>query len=456
MSSQFKSGATTSDAVQPSPPVSKVVCLAAGSIGNFLEFYNFMAYAFFAPMIGQAFFPVKGALMQLLAALITFAAGFLARPLGSLVMGFYTQRMGVGSTLMATFLMMAAGSALLVVTPDYATIGVWAPVLVLISRLLHGFSEGGEVGPATEFIYSLRGERDAGAMASAQALTQFMSQLAAVAIGLVLSATLSHEQLYAWGWRVPFVLGLAIVPFGLFFRRLALGGLDQAAAQPVVTESSREPFPWLVIALTFCVILTGTVTTYLRAFGASYAISVLHLSPTLGMAAMSIGLIAGLAAIVTGIHLQRSCRPRPLILGVSGVYLIVILPVYHFSVHSPGLASLIVLNVVTNVMPGLLSAVSSELVLRSIPAAQRSFVFGVVYSITVSVFGGATQPFVTWLILMTGNAMVPGYLASIVIPVAPIALLALSRRAAKRSAQEVNGEAGLRSFEVPVSAFSEA
>ncbi|GBQ70493.1 major facilitator transporter [Ameyamaea chiangmaiensis NBRC 103196] len=418
--------------------ISRKVQAAAASVGNFLEFYNFMAYAFFAPMIGQAFFPVHNPLMQLLAALITFAAGFAARPVGAFVMGLYATRAGVSKTLMVTFLMMAVGSALLVVTPTYAQIGIAAPVLILLSRLLHGFSDGGEVGPATDFLYALGGKHDAGAFASAQALTQFAAGLVAVAVGFILSSVLTHDQLYSWGWRVPFVLGLSIVPVGLFFRRIAITGV-LPHQQPAAGHPQERVSP-VVVAMAFGVILTGTVTTYLRTFGASYAISVLHLSPAIGMAAMAIGLAAGIGSIIVGIALHRLMAPRRVIVGAYAAYCLLILPAYYYSVHAPGLASQIVLNLVANMLTGLVSATSYDLMLRAIPASRRTFVFGLIYSLAVSIFGGATQPFVTWLIAVTSDPLVPGYVGACVAPIAPLALLVLLHRAKQPSHSDDHAE----------------
>ncbi|MFT9258937.1 MAG: MFS transporter [Acetobacter sp.] len=439
------------DGAAPARSVAPRVLLAACA-GNFLEFYNFMAFAFFAPMIGQAFFPSGNHLASLLHSLMTFAVGFFLRPFGALVVGWYGRRYGQRAALMLTFSLMGAGSLLLALAPATATIGLLAPVLIIVARMLQGFSDGGEVGPATALIVETAPEGLGGVFAAMQSMTQLLGSLAGAVVGLVLSLTLSHEALYAWGWRVPFVLGLAIVPLGLALRasagmapagartaagpdaRMGLGkepgGNRKAAAHgvtgvepdtaagagpcappsPTYPDRAERRVLRRVVPLVFLCITSGTIMTYVEHFGVSYAVAVLHLSPSVAMAGMVAGLLTGVVALGVGMAtLARHPDPRPYVLGIGLVLAAVSVPLYRLAIQAPGLGSMLALNVSLFGLTGLANACVWRTQVEALPARSRSFVFGIVYALAVSSFGGLTQPFVTWLVAQTGNPMVPGY-----------------------------------------------
>ncbi|WP_342627892.1 MFS transporter [Nguyenibacter vanlangensis] len=409
--------------------------IAAACVGNFLEFYNFMAYAFFAPMIGHAFFPNGNRLISLLLSLMTFAVGFVLRPLGAVVIGRYARTHGQRPALMLTFAMMAAGSFLLAVTPSTRVIGTLAPVAVIIARLLQGFSDGGEVGPATALIFSAAPGRLGGVFGTLQYMTQLLGSLLAVLLGLVLSLVLSHDALYAWGWRVPFLAGLAILPVGLVLRRSAVA--HQAAAPPpagaVPGESpsgefmSGEPASlWPVIPFVFLAITSITISTYLRNFGVSYAVSVLHLPPATAMTGMAAGLAAGVVGMLAGIFIaiRWPGRRTPFIL-VGLLTAAASLPLYYDAIHRPGLASQLALNIGMFLLASIMAVGIWQAMLEALGHRGRSFAFGIVYALAVSSFGGLTQPVTAWLIARTQDPMTPGYAMALVIPLGLLAYLRL-------------------------------
>ncbi|MBO1326654.1 MFS transporter [Acetobacter sp. TBRC 12305] len=432
--SRFPAGAV------PASPVARRVLVAA-CVGNFLEFYNFMAFAFFAPMIGQAFFPSGNHLASLLHSLMTFAVGFFLRPFGALVVGWYGRRYGQRAALMLTFSLMGAGSLLLALAPTTATIGLLAPVLIIVARMMQGFSDGGEVGPATALIVEAAPQGLGGVFAAMQSMTQLLGSLAGVVVGLVLSLTLSQDALYAWGWRVPFVLGLVIVPLGLALRAsvAASGAASGAAAGTVAAtvadsaatriagtgtgvgttgaparprlDSAERGVLRRVVPLVFLCITSGTIITYVEHFGVSYAVAVLHLSPSIGMAGMAAGLVTGAVALGVGMAtLARKPDPRPYVLAVGLVMAMASVPLYRLAIQAPGLGSMLLLNVTLFGLTGLGNACIWRTQVEALPARSRSFVFGIVYALAVSSFGGLTQPFVTWLVAVTANPMMPGYL----------------------------------------------
>ena len=187
-------------------------------IGNWLEFYDFIVYTFFAVMIGEAFFPGGNATAKLLASLATFGAGFLTRPIGAAIIGAYADRHGRRAALTITILLMAAASALVGLTPSYDQIGIAAPAILVFARLVQGFSCGGEVGPATTNLLESAPHHKRALFTAWQSYSQSLAVIFGSLIGLILAATLSKHGLYSWGWRVPFLLGIVIAPVGLYIR----------------------------------------------------------------------------------------------------------------------------------------------------------------------------------------------------------------------------------------------
>jgi len=401
------------------------IAIAAGCVGNFLEFYNFLVYVFFAPMIGEAFFPSQDELARLLSALLAFGAGFLARPLGAIVFGAATRRIGNGPVLMITLSLMAAGSLILALCPTHASIGIAAPILIITARLLQGFSEGGEVGPATDFLFSLGQGRDAGLLGAMQAVTQTFASLVAVLLGLALSLTLSHTRLYTWGWRIPILAGLAVVPFGIVLRRMAIT-THPAASTPKTPDSRVNP---LNLALIFLTITSSTITTYVRTFGVSYAISVLHLPTTTAMAGSAIGMAIALAIALLSLTYIRKTHPLQILIPATLANIITLYPCYALAISHPSLATQTLLNTCLFTFSTLALLATYSIMLHTLPNHTRAAIFGIAYTIAVSVFGGATTPALTWLIHQTHTPMTPAYVSLIAIPLGLAATTLLARRA---------------------------
>ncbi|RUT26507.1 hypothetical protein C0V97_05685 [Asaia sp. W19] len=399
--------------------------IMAACVGNFLEFYNFMAYAFFAPMIAKAFFPHSSGLAGLFDALITFGAGFFLRPLGAFCVGIYARRHGHQAALMLTFVIMAVGSLLLAATPPTGAIGIIAAFMIVLARMMQGFSDGGEVGPATAMLYDAAPPGKGGIISIMQYVTQILGMLVAVIFGLILSLVLSHDALYDWGWRVPFVIGVAILPFGFWLRRQI----------PAAHTTHHEPHPFgatlrlLVtpkILLVFALIICGTITNYLRTFGVSYAIAVLHLPPGIAMFAMTIGLICGVTAVIAGMRIaNRNPDPMRFVLWVSLIGTPLCMVYYGLSITYPGLWTQIGLNVTIFLSSGLLIAPVWRLLFDAIPDHSRAFIFGLVYAVAVSVFGGLTQPITVLLIARFHDAMVPAWMIGVLTPLSLLAYLGL-------------------------------
>ncbi len=215
----------------------------AAAVGNALEFYDFIVYAFFALTIGKLFFPVDDPVGQLLLAVASFGVGFFTRPIGGLLIGMYADRAGRKKAMLLTLGLMALGTAMIAVAPTYAQAGIAAPIILVIARLIQGFSAGGEVGASTTLLLEQAPANRRGFYASWQFSSQGLSALAGALTGVALTATLTTAQLESWGWRVPFFIGTAIVPVGWWLRRT----MEQAPPQNVAAAPKAPKIPLVTV-----------------------------------------------------------------------------------------------------------------------------------------------------------------------------------------------------------------
>jgi MHS family citrate/tricarballylate:H+ symporter-like MFS transporter len=247
------SAITESGLQAPYIPLSKVFVVG---IGNALEFYDFLTYSYFAIQIGHCFFPAAQTRHNLLFSLATFGVGFFTRPLGAIIIGRIGDRAGRKPAMVLSFGLMGIGIAGLALTPSYATIGIAAPILLLVFRLLQGFALGGEVGPTTAFLIEAAPPNRRGVYVAVQYMTQDMAVVAAGVVGYALSNWLSAVELDRWGWRLAFMRGAAVVPFGLYLRGTLPETLTVADREITSCEQRKVPPRLLVLGL-----LLGMATT---------------------------------------------------------------------------------------------------------------------------------------------------------------------------------------------------
>ena len=297
-------------------------------IGNLLEFYDFLVFTFFAVMIADAFFPGESQITRLLGALATFGVGFVTRPLGAAVIGAYADRKGRRAALTLTLLLMAFGSAVVAVTPPYALIGLAAPIILLVARLIQGFSCGGEVGPATTYLLESVPIDKRAAVTAWQGYSQQLAIFLGSLVGVILTSTLTPDAMHAWGWRVPFLLGVVIAPVALYIRRQLPETLEPQAersTRDVLGTLLREH--WRAVAIGILIICGGTVSTYVFNYMTTYAITTLHLSATIGTTLTLAGSLANMAGIYIGVAVDRFGRKRMLILQ-RAIFVSIVYPAY--------------------------------------------------------------------------------------------------------------------------------
>ena len=393
------------------PALSKT-SVAAAIAGNVLEFYDFTTYSFFAVMIGEAYFPSKDPFISLMLSLAAFGVGFVTRPVGGFVIGAYADRAGRKPAMMLTVTLMAIGMLVIALTPTYASIGVWAPIVVLLARLIQGFALGGEVGPATSFLIEAAPPDQRGLYASWQLASQGLSILMAGAIGLGLSLVLSSEAMHAWGWRIPFVIGILIIPVALVMRLKMPETLDSEA--PTIHHSIGSVLSSLLkdhlrpFVLAFLLISSGTIATYVGNYTTTYAITTLGLPTSVSIAAtLVLGLCIFIFSLVGGWLADRFGR-KPLLIWPKVVLMLGVYPAYELINAFKGPASLLSVTAAGAAL-GSLGSVALVVIPEMLPASVRSAGLAVSYALGVTVFGATAQPIVAWLIHATGNPLSPAW-----------------------------------------------
>jgi len=386
--------------------------IVATVIGNGLEWFDFTVYSFFAVIIAKLFFPTGNELTSLLLAVATFGVGFFMRPVGGILLGIYADRVGRKAALSLTILLMAAGTTLIGLAPTYEQIGLFAPLIIVVARLLQGFSAGGEMGSATAFLTEYAPVKQRAYYSSWIQASIGVAVLLGAAVGTFVTSSLSPEALASWGWRLPFLLGIIIGSVGYYIRH----HLDETPTFLEAKDKTDSPlkeiisnFPRETLA-SFSMVILWTVCTYVLLFYMpTYSIKVLKLPQSTGFIA---GMVGGLCimvfAPVVGRIADRFGR-RGLLSGAALLILVLAYPMFAYINAAPGLFSLLIFQLVFGVLiatyTGPILAAFSEL----FPAKVLSTGLSVAYNLAVTIFGGFASFFITWLIAATGSTMAPAF-----------------------------------------------
>jgi MFS family permease len=382
--------------------------IAAVVVGNALEFYDFLTYAFFAVYIGRTFFPSSIPSASLLASLGTFGVGFVTRPVGAWVIGRMGDRLGRKPAMIFSIALTGVAITGLALTPSHARIGVAAPMLVIFFRLLQGFALGGEVGPTTAFLLEAAPPEKRGFYASFQSWSQHLSVLVSGLVGFGLANTLSEQQLQDYGWRIAFLIGVAIVPLGLVMRRSLPETFHAASVSSASEPESLRPHLGVAV-LGVMLLASTTIGNYIGNYMTTFAISTLHMRVNVAFAAtIVVGLSGVTFDLVSGALSDRIGRKRMML--VPGALLLVsILPAFYLLLHFRTAAALIGATALLSSLATLSAGPTVIWLTESLPASIRSSGVAVVYAISIATFGGTTQYVVTWLIKITGNSLAPAW-----------------------------------------------
>ena len=379
--------------------------IAAVAAGNALSFYDFVCYAFFATQIGACFFPSHDPTISLLASLATFGAGFFTRPLGGLVIGRMADRIGRKPAMLLSFILMGVGIVGLALTPSYQSIGVAAPVLFILFRLVQGFALGGEVGPTTAYLIESAPPLKRGFYGALASATQDGGVLIAGIIGTALAATLAPDALTSWGWRIAFLFGAAIVPFGLIVRR--------SLPETFVENTDDAPprlGPFLRVAvLGLMMLLTGTVCNYAIEYMTTYANQTLHMNVTVAFAAtVVIGVFNVTFDLISGWTTDRFGR-KPIMIYPYIALALFVLPGFWLLSHFRTMAVLFAVSAVMSSLQCWGGGPTLTAVTESLPRRLRAGGVAVIYAVSIAAFGGTTQFMITWIIRETGNPLAPAW-----------------------------------------------
>jgi MFS family permease len=357
-----------------------------------------------------------------MASLAAFGIGFAARPVGAIVFGSYGDRVGRKPAMLACFVLMGAAILLLALTPSYATIGIAAPTLVVVARLLQGLAVGGDVGPTTAYLFEAAPEHRRGFYAALQYSSQGMSTLAGGIVGVTLSSVLDAQALTDYGWRIAFLLGAVILPVGFLIRRALPETFHET--ERALAASDTTPRPWRVIILGFFMLGSTTIGFYVIAYMTTFAGTVLHMKTNVSFGAT---LVFGAANIVfstlAGILSDRYGR-KPLMVWPRVLFGVLILPLFYLIIQNHDAVTLLGATFILGAL-GQMAVVGFVTMSEVLPKHMRSASLAITYATAISIFGGTTQFNITWLIHSTANPMAPAYylLAATVVGIVAMALM---------------------------------
>jgi MFS family permease len=371
-----------------------------------------MVFGYYASAIGKAFFPSGNPFLSLMLSLMTFGAGFLMRPLGAIVLGAYTDKHGRRAGLILTLSLMSVGIFSIACMPGYATIGLLAPLFVLVGRLLQGFSAGMELGGVSVYLSEIATPGHKGFYVSWQSGSQQVAVMFAALVGVVLSSILPPEKMTLWGWRVPLLLGCVIIPF-LFRLRRSLQETDEFVARkhrPTTSEILRSlSTNWGIVLIGTMMVTMTTVSFYMiTAYTPTFGNSVLHLA---NIDSLLVTLCVGASNLfwlpVMGALSDRIGR-RPLLLVFTILMLATAYPAMLWLVREPSFARLLTVELWLSFIYGSYNGAMVVFLTEIMPVDLRTSGFSLAYSLATAIFGGFTPLISTYLIHRTGNPAFPG------------------------------------------------
>jgi MFS family permease len=396
------------------PATPKPLQIAAVVIGNALEWYDYIVFGFFTVIISRLFFPAESEYASLLLTMATFGAGYLMRPVGGILLGLYADRRGRKRALLLIIVLMTVAISMIGFAPTYAAIGIAAPLIILLARLLQGFAAGGEFGSATSFLIESAPPGRRGFYGSWQMVGQALALLGGAFLGAVLTTALSPEALDSWGWRIPFLLGLVIGPVGLYIRR----HLDETEVYLKERESVSVKYGLGTVLATYFkeVLVCGGII----AWGTTAFYVVLLYMPTFARIQLGLPLDQAFIAQSISLALMTVLVPifgawsdrigrRPIMISALVLSFVLAYPLFQWAVASPSFTTLLLMQLVLCSLIGVYYGPLSTAVAEQFPVLARSTGLAVGYNFSVMIFGGFAQFFVTWLIEVTGSPLAPAF-----------------------------------------------
>jgi MHS family citrate/tricarballylate:H+ symporter-like MFS transporter len=385
------------------------------SSGNFLEMYDFFVFGYYASAIGKVFFPSGSEFAQLMLAFMTFGAGFLMRPLGGIFLGTYIDHYGRRAGLMLTLGLMAVGTLTIALVPGYATLGVLAPIIVVIGRLIQGFSAGVELGGVSVYLAEIATPGNKGFYVSWQSGSQQVAVIFVALLGVLLSQIVSPETMFEWGWRIPFLIGCLIIPL-LFILRSSLKETEEFEQR---RHTATHPKPreillqlgqnWAIVVIGMLLVTMTTVSFYfITAYTPTFGREVLKLGD---VESLVVTLCVGISNLfwlpVMGAASDRVGR-KPVLITFAALMLVTAYPALSWLVSAPSFAKLLIVQLWFSFLYASYNGAMVVALTEIVPVHVRTAGFSVAYSLATAIFGGFTPAVVTYLIYATENRAVAG------------------------------------------------
>lgn len=407
----------------------------AAVIGNALEWYDFVVFGFLTVVIAGLFFPSGSEYSSLLLTTASFGVAFVMRPVGGIVLGLYADRAGRKAALSLVIALMTLGIFLLAIAPPYSAIGIGAPVMIVVGRLLQGFSAGGEFGSSTALLIEAAPFSKRGFYGSFQMASQAAALLLGAVVGAAVTRGLSPEALRSWGWRVPFIVGLVIGPIGFYIRRNladseAFLHAKQTARRATLGEVFKSHSREILCGLGSVIALTVTIYV-LISYLPTFAVKQLKLPYADPFLALIVGnLLLTVLCPVAGALSDRIGR-KGLSLWSLIITLVMIYPLFSWLEAAPSVSKLILVQAMLSVALSGYFGPFGAMIAELFPANVRSTGLSLAYNIAVMVFGGFGQFFVTWLIKTTDAPLAPTYyvMGGLAISIVAVACIPAMRHA---------------------------
>jgi MFS transporter, MHS family, citrate/tricarballylate:H+ symporter len=402
--------------------------------GNFLEQFDFFLFGFYATYIAKAFFPAQSEFASLMLTFSAFGAGFLMRPLGAILLGAYIDEVGRRQGLIVTLSIMASGTVLIAFVPGYAAIGLAAPLLVLAGRLLQGFSAGAELGGVSVYLAEMAPPGRKGFFTSWQSASQQVAIVVAAALGYAVNRWMAPATINAWGWRVPFFVGCAIVPLLFILRRslLETEEFKARAHHPTLREVFRSIGQnWSLVLQGMLLVAMTTTTFYLiTVYTPTFGKAVLKLSAADSLiVTLCIG-ISNFCLLPIGGALSDRVGRSPILLSIAALAACTAYPALSWLTAAPGFGRMLIVLLYFSFFFGMYNGAMIPALTEVMPVQVRVAGFSLAYSLATAVFGGMTPVISTYLIEKTGDKAAPAYWMSIAALCGLVGTILLYRRRA--------------------------
>lgn len=408
-----RSGTEASNGLSPSM-VRRAIF--ASILGNGLEWFDFLIYGYFARIIAQVFFPGGSGFVSIMLTLATFAVGFIVRPIGGILLGIYADRAGRRKALSLLIISMAASTLLMGLTPGYASIGIAAPLLVVFARLLQGLSVGGQFATASAMLVEYAPPHKKMFYGSFNMSAQAFALLLSSGVGYLLTTQLTHEQLVAWGWRLPFLFGALAGPFGFYIRHRVAESpeferlLDQRDKPPRVTvrQFFRDNGDAAICAMG--VIIIGAATNYVwHSYLSVYVERQLHLPLSTALLGAFVSGVLNLFLFPLSGKLADRYGAYRLFYPIVIAWMVCVYPLYHFVVTNPTPGHLFIAQMVATVFLAAMSGSHPGMLATLFPVRSRSAGVALSYNIAVTLFGGMAPLTITGLTHLTDSSLTPAF-----------------------------------------------